>query len=175
MLARLKPLADPMIAVLLIATALALVFPATGEARAQAQIVSNVAIFALFLVNGIRIARGEIARGLANWRFFGPLFLWVFGVMALAGWGLGAIASTMLPPLVALGFVYLGVLPSTIQSATDRPTPPPCENPAMTPQAWKKFFSPGVGPISGLPSGANTIGPLMIRLMPASARHGYRS
>ena len=31
---------------------------------------------------------------------------------------IAALASTMLPPLVALGFVYLGVLPSTVQSAT---------------------------------------------------------
>ena len=98
MIARLKPLADPMIAVLLCATALALALPATGEARAAAQTVSSVAIFVLFLVNGMRIARGEIARGLANWRFFGPLFVWVFGVMALAGWGLGALAATLLPP-----------------------------------------------------------------------------
>ncbi|MEL6709450.1 MAG: bile acid:sodium symporter [Pseudomonadota bacterium] len=122
MLARLKPLADPMIAVLLIATGLALVMPATGDARASAHTVSSVAIFLLFLVNGMRIARGEIAKGLANWRFFGPLFVWVFGVMALAGWGLSALSATMLPPLVALGFVYLGVLPSTIQSATSYTT-----------------------------------------------------
>ena len=119
---RLKPLADPMIAVLLIATTLALIAPATGQTRATAQNVSSAGIFLLFLVNGMRIARGEIARGLANWRFFGPLFVWVFGVMALAGWGIGALASTMLPPLVALGFVYLGVLPSTIQSATSYTT-----------------------------------------------------
>jgi sodium/bile acid cotransporter 7 len=111
-----------MIAVLLSATALALILPATGEAGALAQSVSSAAIFVLFLVNGMRIARGEIARGLANWRFFGPLFVWVFGVMALLGWGLGAIASGLLPPLVALGFVYLGVLPSTIQSATSYTT-----------------------------------------------------
>ncbi len=122
MLARLKPLADPMIAVLLIATMLAFVLPATGAARGTAQTVSSAAIFMLFLVNGMRIARGEIARGLANWRFFGPLFLWVFGVMAIAGWGIGALAATTLPPLVALGFVYLGVLPSTIQSATSYTT-----------------------------------------------------
>ncbi|MEO1647498.1 MAG: bile acid:sodium symporter [Pseudomonadota bacterium] len=122
MLARLKPLADPMIAVLLVATALALVVPATGDARTTAQVISSVAIFVLFLVNGMRIARSEIAKGLANWRFFAPLFLWVFGVMSLAGWGLGALAAGALPPLVALGFVYLGVLPSTIQSATSYTT-----------------------------------------------------
>lgn len=115
---RLSILADPMIAVLLIATVLAFLVPASGEARGTAQLVSNVAIFVLFLVNGMRIARGEIARGLSNWRFFGPLFLWVFGAMPLMGWGLSTLAGTLLPPLVALGFLYLGTLPSTIQSAT---------------------------------------------------------
>ncbi len=118
MLSRFSILADPMIAVLLIATALALVLPAGGEARDTAQLISNIAIFLLFLVNGMRIARGEIAKGLANWRFFLPLFLWVFGAMPLIGHGLSGLAGTILPPIVALGFLYLGTLPSTIQSAT---------------------------------------------------------
>jgi sodium/bile acid cotransporter 7 len=111
-----------MIAVLVVATALALLLPAQGPFRAAAQGVSNIGIFALFLVNGIRIAHGEIARGLANWRFFAPLFGFVFGLMALAGWCLATLASISLPPLVALGFVYLGCLPSTIQSATSYTT-----------------------------------------------------
>ena len=115
---RLSFLADPMIAVLLIATTLAFMAPAVGEARATAQVVSNAAIFVLFLVNGMRIARGEIARGLANWRFFLPLFVFVFGVMPLIGMGMASLAGMVLPPLVALGFLYLGTLPSTVQSAT---------------------------------------------------------
>lgn len=118
MRSRLSILADPMIAVLFIATLLAVIVPAAGGARATAQTVSNVAIFVLFLVNGMRIARGEIARGLANWRFFLPLMLWVFGVMPVIGLGLSGFAGTGLPPLVALGFLYLGCLPSTVQSAT---------------------------------------------------------
>ena len=122
MFARLKPLADPMIAVLLIATFMALVMPASGDAQEVAKTISSAAIFVLFLVNGLRIARTDIARGLANWRFFLPLFVWVFGVMAGFGWGLGVVAAGLLPPLVALGFVYLGVLPSTIQSATSYTT-----------------------------------------------------
>lgn len=115
---RLLNLADPMIVVLLLATALALIIPASGEARGTAQSVSNGAIFLLFLVNGMRIARGEIARGLANWRFFLPLFAWVFGVMPIMGLGLSHIAEIALPASVALGFLYLGTLPSTVQSAT---------------------------------------------------------
>ena len=115
---RLPFLTDPMIAVLVIATLLALVLPAAGEARAAATTVSNIGIFVLFLVNGMRIRRAEIARGLANWRYFGPLMLFVFGGMALAGIGFASLAGAVLPPLVALGFVYLGCLPSTVQSAT---------------------------------------------------------
>ncbi len=115
---RLPFLSDPMIAVLLLATTLALVLPATGAGRELARAVSNGGIFLLFLINGMRIRRGEIARGLANWRFFGPLMAFVFGGMAIAGLGFAALADTMLPPLVALGFIYLGCLPSTIQSAT---------------------------------------------------------
>ncbi|QIQ86221.1 bile acid:sodium symporter family protein [Erythrobacter sp.] len=111
-------LSDPMIAVLVAATALALLLPATGEARGMAQMVSNGAIFVLFLVNGMRIARGEIARGLVNWRYFGPLLLWIFGVMALGGLAAMQLAQQVLPPLVALGFLYFGCLPSTVQSAT---------------------------------------------------------
>ncbi len=107
-----------MIAVLVIATALALLLPAAGEVRATATTVSNTGIFVLFLVNGMRIRRSEIARGLANWRYFGPLMLFVFGGMALAGLGFSKVASPLLPPLVAIGFVYLGCLPSTVQSAT---------------------------------------------------------
>ncbi len=118
MLSRLPFLKDPMIAVLVIATALALVLPAEGEARSAATTVSNVGIFVLFLVNGMRIRRSEIARGIANWRYFGPLMLFVFGAMTLLGLCFGVLAGAVLPPLVALGFVFLGCLPSTVQSAT---------------------------------------------------------
>lgn len=111
-------LSDPMIAVLVIATGLALLVPAAGEGRAAATLVSNAGIFLLFLVNGMRIRRSEIARGLANWRYFGPLMLFVFGAMALGGLGFASLAGQVLPPMVALGFIYLGCLPSTVQSAT---------------------------------------------------------
>ena len=122
MKSRLSLLADPMIAVLLLATLAGFFLPAVGEARASAKLVTSVAIFILFLVNGMRVPRGDILRGLANWRFFLPLFIWVFGIMALAGLGVSIAARGVLPPLVALGFLYLGTLPSTIQSATSYTT-----------------------------------------------------
>lgn len=113
---------DPMIVILLLATLLANILPATGEARVVAQDIANIAIFILFLANGMRIARSEILRGFRNWRFFMPLAIWVFGVMALMGLGVSMLAEAMLDPKVALGFLFLGCLPSTIQSATSYTT-----------------------------------------------------
>lgn len=113
---------DPMIAVLLCATFLAVVLPSVGEAREIAGNIANVAIFLLFLANGMRIARREILRGFANWRFFLPLAIFVFGVMALIGVGMSQLAESLLDPKVALGFLFLGCLPSTIQSATSYTT-----------------------------------------------------
>jgi len=107
-----------MVRLLVVAIVLAFVVPAAGEWRQTAQAVSNGAIFVLFLLNGLRIDRRDVARGLANWRFLVPLMVWVFGAMALAGWALGAAASAWLTPETALGFLFLGVLPSTVQSAT---------------------------------------------------------
>ena len=111
-------LADPMLRMLVAAILLAAVIPAAGEARAIAQMVANAAIFVLFLMNGMRIARKDIAAGFANWRFLLPLVLWVFGAMALIGLALASLGSGILAPTVALGFLYLGTLPSTVQSAT---------------------------------------------------------
>ena len=111
-------LSDPMLRMLVTAIALAALLPATGDARGVAQAVANAAIFVLFLLNGMRIARGDIVAGLANWRFLLPLILWVFGAMAVIGLALSSLASAWLAPSVALGFLYLGVLPSTVQSAT---------------------------------------------------------
>ena len=111
-------LSDPMLRMLVTAIALAALLPATGDARGVAQAVANAAIFVLFLLNGMRIARGDIVAGVANWRFLLPLILWVFGAMAVIGLALSSLASAWLAPSVALGFLYLGVLPSTVQSAT---------------------------------------------------------
>lgn len=106
-----------MIRILLVAIVLASIVPATGPARSWAQAVANAAIFVLFFLNGLRLPRAEVVRGIGHWRFLLPLSLWCFGAMALIGLGFARGLDGLLPPLVALGFLYLGVLPSTVQSA----------------------------------------------------------
>lgn len=110
---------DPLVRLLALAILLASFLPVTAEWRPLAQGVSNAAIFLLFLLNGLRLPREEVLRGIRHGRFLLPLALWCFGAMALAGWGLSmAGAGLLLPPTVALGFLFLGALPSTVQSAT---------------------------------------------------------
>lgn len=109
---------DPMVRLLVLAIALALVLPVTGGAREVAQFVANAAVFLLFFLNGVRLPRHEVLAGLGNHRLLVPLTLWCFGGMALAGWGLWQAGQGWMPPLIALGFLYLGCLPSTVQSAT---------------------------------------------------------
>jgi sodium/bile acid cotransporter 7 len=118
MIRRLARTFDPLVRLLVLAILLASFFPVTGGLRPLAQLVSNIAVFLLFLLNGLRLPRDEVLHGIRNLRFLLPLALWCFGAMAIAGWGMSKLAAEVLPATVALGFLYLGTLPSTVQSAT---------------------------------------------------------
>lgn len=118
MIARISQAFDPMVRLLIVAILLATFLPVGGAARPVAQGVSSVAIFLLFLLNGLRLPRDEVLRGIGNIRFLLPLVLWCFGAMALGGWVAARAVDGLLPAAVALGFLYLGTLPSTVQSAT---------------------------------------------------------
>lgn len=109
---------DPMVRLLVLTIALATIFPAIGAGRTVAQAISNVAIFALFALNGLRLPRDEVLRGLRHARFLLPLLVWCFGAMALAGLGLSRLAFGHLPQELAIGLLFLGTLASTVQSAT---------------------------------------------------------
>lgn len=109
---------DPLVRMLLLAILLATVLPVTGPARGVAQDISNAAVFMLFFFNGLRLARAEVMAGIGNHRLLLPLLVWVFAVMGLAGWAAWHATMPLLAPTLALGFLYLGVLPSTVQSAT---------------------------------------------------------
>jgi solute carrier family 10 (sodium/bile acid cotransporter), member 7 len=109
---------DPMVRLIVVAMLLATVLPVTGDARPAAQTITNIAVFTLFLFYGMRLSRAEVWRGLGNVRLLLPLSIWVFGVMGVAGWAAWQGSLAWLPATLALGFLYLGVLPSTVQSAT---------------------------------------------------------
>ena len=109
---------DPMVRLLLLAIFLATVLPVAGRWAVVAQFISNAAVFLLFFLNGLRLPRREVIAGIGKWRLLVPLALFVYAAMPAAGWVLWHGAGQVLPPLLALGFLFLGTLPSTVQSAT---------------------------------------------------------
>lgn len=111
-------LADKFIWLLSAAVLLATLFPVQGQAKQIAQIAFNAGIFLIFLLHGIRLERSEVRSGLQNVRLQGTIFIWVFGVMLAIGLTLSNAIDQVLPGDVVLGFLFLGVLPTTVQSAT---------------------------------------------------------
>lgn len=109
---------DPLVRLLLVAIVLASVLPVTGEGKAIARIISDGAIFFLFLLNGLRLPRRDVLSGMRNGRLLVPLIIWCFLIMGAAGWALWQLGASILPAQVALGLLFLGILPSTVQSAT---------------------------------------------------------
>jgi solute carrier family 10 (sodium/bile acid cotransporter), member 7 len=115
MLARI--FADRFVLLLLATILVASVLPVSGTAAVTAAMISSAAIFLLFFLNGVRLPRDEVLHGVRNWRLQGAIFLFVFGVMPMVGLGLSHLFDTILPPTLALGLLFAGTLPSTIQSA----------------------------------------------------------
>ena len=109
---------DPLVRLLLVAIVLASFLPVTGFAREIAKVVSDAAIFLLFLLNGLRLPRKDVLAGISNARFLLPLIAWVFLAMGAVGLGLSHATAAFLPQQAALGLLFLGILPSTVQSAT---------------------------------------------------------
>lgn len=116
MLAKIFP--DRLVPILLLVLLAASLFPVHGAGLPIAGAVSTIAFIILFFMNGVRLPRHEVIAGIRNIRLQGGIFFFCFGVMAAAGVAAQAVAQPWLPPAVALGFLYMGVLPSTVQSAT---------------------------------------------------------
>ena len=116
MLARLIP--DRFILILLGTIALASMLPVRGGQVAAANIAASAAVFIIFFLHGIKLSRAQVITALTNWRVHLALSLFIFGVMPLAGLGLSRLLDHWMAPLLAIGLLYIGVLPTTVQSAT---------------------------------------------------------
>jgi solute carrier family 10 (sodium/bile acid cotransporter), member 7 len=116
MIARLFP--DRFVLMLFGAILLASLMPVRGDAAGVAQGVATAAVVLLFFLNGLRLPRREVLNAAGDMRLMGAALLFCFAAMPVAGLVLSWVTAPFLPPLVALGFLYCGILPSTVQSAT---------------------------------------------------------
>ena len=116
MLARLFP--DRFVLILLATILAASLVPVRGGTVGVAQAIATAAIVLLFFLNGVRLPRHEVFAAARNLRLIGAALGFCFIAMPAIGWLLYRSTEPLLPHLIALGFLYCGILPSTVQSAT---------------------------------------------------------
>lgn len=117
-LARLKRIGvDAYILMLLGTVGFATLLPARGVAAEWLSSVTYFAVALLFFLYGVKLNTGAIIAGFTNWRLqllvLGSTFV-AFPVMAL---GFSQLLAPFLQPELAFGILYLGLLPSTVQSS----------------------------------------------------------
>src|ERR1700761_8191870 len=104
---------------LLVATVvLASVAPPTAALETPVKIATDVAIAFMFFLYGARLATANVIAGVAHWRLHALVLASTFVMFPLVGLLLFHIVPQWLVPApLALGMLYLCLLPSTIQSS----------------------------------------------------------
>ncbi|MCW1920311.1 bile acid:sodium symporter [Rhodobacter sp. KR11] len=108
---------DRYMMLLILTVTAGLVLPVSGDAALGLKRVIFWAIVLLFFLYGAKLPTRDILQGLTNWRLQLGILACTFGLFPLLGLALGPLAATMLPPAMGLGFLYIGCLPSTVQSS----------------------------------------------------------
>ena len=96
---------------------LATLLPISGH---NAQTFSNLTDFAislLFFLHGIKLSREAVIEGLTHWRLHLTIFAATFVLYPILGLVLKPIITLFVSQQLYLGFLYLCLLPSTVQSS----------------------------------------------------------
>jgi sodium/bile acid cotransporter 7 len=117
-MARLKRIGiDTYLLALLGMVVLGSILPASGDFAVVVRTVSLLAVALLFFLYGARLDSSTVIAGLANWRLQGLTFLTTFAFFPLLAVGLVLLVSGIVDPAIATGILFLGALPSTVQSS----------------------------------------------------------
>lgn len=114
-LARLKP--DVYILLILGMVLLASVLPARGAAEPVVDWATRIAIGITFFLNGARLPREAVVAAFTHWRLHLVILSITFLAFPLAALGAANLPGWIMPAALAPGVIFLGCLPTTIQSA----------------------------------------------------------
>lgn len=117
MFSRLTRSLDPFLLLLVLVPIIATLMPARGMAAEALDHLTVVAIFLLFFLHGAKLSPTETRRGFSRWRFQLLVLSCTFAVFPLLGLALVALPASVLNPVMATGFLFLCILPSTVQSS----------------------------------------------------------
>jgi len=108
---------DRYLLLILLMVVVASVAPARGDAAQAAGWITKAAIALVFFLHGARLSREAVIGGLVHWRLHLVVLATTFAIFPLLCLGLAALPAWITPPALAGGIVFLGCLPSTIQSS----------------------------------------------------------
>lgn len=108
---------DRYMLMLVLAVVLATVLPARGTAAMVLSHVTYWVIALLFFLYGARLTTATILAGLANWRLQLSVLALTFVLFPVLALALKPLALIWLPTAIGVGFLYIGCMPSTVQSS----------------------------------------------------------
>jgi sodium/bile acid cotransporter 7 len=114
-LRRLRP--DPFLVQLAAAVLLAALLPARGAAAEATTQLASVAVAMLFFLHGAKLAPKAVLDGLLHWRLQALVAGSTYLLFPALGLALTFALKPFLPPMLLLGLLFIGVLPSTVQSS----------------------------------------------------------
>ncbi|MET4645497.1 bile acid:sodium symporter family protein [Streptomyces sp. NPDC006539] len=108
---------DPYILALIGTVAVAALLPASGAAADVAGGASTGAVAFLFFLYGARLSTAEALDGLKHWRLHLTVLICTFVAFPLLGLAGESLVPYVLTPQLYSGFLFLCLVPSTIQSS----------------------------------------------------------
>jgi sodium/bile acid cotransporter 7 len=91
--------------------------PLPAAVRAAAGTAADVAVVVLFLLYGMRLPTREVLAGLRNVRLQGSILASTYVLFPLLGLAAAGAARAVAGPGLAVGLLYLSLLPSTVQTS----------------------------------------------------------
>ncbi len=110
-------LPDNFTLLLIVAVGLASVLPCQGQVAAGFDHLTNIAISLLFFLHGAKLSREAALAGLTHWRLHLTVLACTFVLFPVFGLVLRPVLEPLVTPALYLGFLYICVLPSTVQSS----------------------------------------------------------
>lgn len=108
---------DPFLLTLICVVITASFLPCKGQTKIFFGHLTTFAIGLLFFMHGAKLSFQSIIIGIKNWRLHVLIFVTTFVIFPILGIMMRFLVPTFLSQEFYLGFVYLCVLPATVQSA----------------------------------------------------------
>lgn len=110
-------LPDNFTLMLIVSVVLASLLPCQGEVKIGLNHLTNIGISLLFFLHGAKLSREAALAGLTHWRLHLTVLAATFAIFPILGLVLRPVLEPMVTPALYLGFLYICVLPSTVQSS----------------------------------------------------------